>query len=173
MQAGDEVLHQLVAQVLESLKVGEVILANSVAGQNRVITGEEDVYFTQKSALKSSHSPNTVRQTLAGGGGGLLTGDVGICVSLAAIEALAGKARVGHEPGRFANLLGRVAVGVAKDTIVELSVAEGGVEELAGGARARRRDGSAYQITATRLLPASSSWCSPWNLSGMTTKGTS
>ncbi len=120
MQAGDEVLHQLVAQVLESLKVGEVILANSVAGQNRVITGEEDVYFTQKSALKSSRSPSTVRQTLVGGGGGggLLTGDVGISVSLAAIEALAGEARVGHEPGRFANLLGRVAVSVAKNTIV-------------------------------------------------------
>lgn len=54
----------------------------------------------------------------------VLTSHVGVGMSLAAVEAFAREARVGHEPGRLANLLGRVAVGVAKDAVVELSVAD-------------------------------------------------
>lgn len=52
VQAGDEVFHQLVAQVLEGLKVGKVVFANGAAGQNRIVAGEEDVYTNAR--LKQS-----------------------------------------------------------------------------------------------------------------------
>ena len=95
-----------------------------------------------------------------------LTGDVCIGVSLTAVEALIREARVGHKPGCFANLLRVVAIGITKDAIVELAVAKRSILVRYFTILVKLYS---YQMTQTILLPDSLSWCSLWNVSGITT----
>lgn len=52
---------------------------------------------------------------------GVLTGNIGSPVSVAAINSLIREAGIGHQPRSFTNLLRRIAISVTKDAIVKFT----------------------------------------------------